>query len=178
MRLNINLDSYLELEKIGIGAFNPLKGFMTENDFYSVVNHMRLSNGKIFPLPVILPIPSSLVMEIKQCKKLHLYYKNIRVGIMIPESVFSINFKKHIKLIFGTNDENHPGYKMLFASGKYFVGGSIKLLTKVKNKYTSYEKTPFQVKKRIKELGLKYVAGFQTRNVPHKPHEHILQLAL
>ena len=74
--------------------------------------------------------------------------------------------------------KSHPGYKMLLASGKYFLGGPIKFLKKVENKYTSYEKTPSDVRKRIKELGLEYVAGFQTRNVPHKAHEHILQLAL
>ena len=28
----------MELEKIGIGAYKPLKGFMTKEDFYSVVN--------------------------------------------------------------------------------------------------------------------------------------------
>jgi len=178
MKLNINLDSYLELEKIAIGAFKPLSGFMTESDFYSVINNMRLSNGKIFPLPVILPIASSLVKEIKQCKQIRLYFKNIEVATMIPESIFRPNFKKNIKLIFGTNDENHPGYKMLLSSGKYFVGGPIKFIKKVENRYTSYEKTPLEVKKRIKELRLKNIAGFQTRNVPHKAHEHILHLAL
>ncbi|PPR15608.1 MAG: Sulfate adenylyltransferase [Alphaproteobacteria bacterium MarineAlpha9_Bin3] len=178
MRLNINFDSYLELEKIGIGAFKPLKGFMTESDFYSVVDHLRLPNGKIFPLPVILPISYSLIPEIKKSKKIYLSYKNTTVATMEPESIFKPDFKKYIKKIFGTNDESHPGYKMLLASGKYFLGGSINFLKKVENKYTSYEKTPLDVRKRIKELGLKYVAGFQTRNVPHKAHEHILQLAL
>ena len=71
MKLKINFDSYLELEKIGIGAFNPLDGFMTENDYHSVVNHMRLSNGNIFPLPVILPVPSSLIGNIKKREKIH-----------------------------------------------------------------------------------------------------------
>ena len=37
MKLNINLDIYLELEKISNGSFYPLKGFMEEKDFYSVL---------------------------------------------------------------------------------------------------------------------------------------------
>ncbi len=178
MKLKINFDSYLELEKIGIGAFNPLDGFMTENDYHSVVNHMRLSNGNIFPLPVILPVPSSLIGNIKKREKIHLYFKDTEVGTIIAESIFRPDFKKNIKSIFGTNDENHPGYKMLLSSGKYFVGGPIKFIKRVENRYTSFEKTPEEIKKRIKELELKCVAGFQTRNVPHKAHEHILHLAL
>ena len=39
--ININLDSFLELEKICIGAFDPLTGFMTENEFNSVVEQMN-----------------------------------------------------------------------------------------------------------------------------------------
>ena len=48
MKINIDFDSYLELEKIGIGAFKPLEGFMNEKDFYSVAESMRLVNGKLF----------------------------------------------------------------------------------------------------------------------------------
>ena len=55
MKINIDFDSYLELEKIGIGAFKPLEGFMNEKDFYSVAESMRLVNGKLFPIPILLP---------------------------------------------------------------------------------------------------------------------------
>ena len=168
----------MELEKIGIGAFKPLTGFMTKKDFYSVVNKMRLSNGKLFPLPVILPILNSEVEKINQATKIHLFFKNIEVAMMTPKSIFKPDFKKIIKLLFGTEDTNHPGYKMLVSSGEYFVGGPIKFIKKVKNNYSSFELSPQKVKKNIKMLELKYVAGFQTRNVPHKAHEHILQLAL
>ena len=178
MKINLKLESYLELEKIGIGAFKPLNGFMTEKDFYSVVNRMRLSNGKLFPIPVILPILGSKIDKIKQSKKIYLYYKKIKVASMVPQSIFKPDFKKIIKLLFETEDENHPGYKMLFSSGKYFLGGPIKFTKKVKNKYSSFEKSPQEVKKYIKAMDLKHVAGFQTRNVQHKAHEHILHLAL
>ena len=56
MNLVISLDSYLELEKIAEKVFFPLKGFMTEKDFISVVEKMRLNNGKLFPIPVLLPV--------------------------------------------------------------------------------------------------------------------------
>ena len=59
----------MELEKIGIGAYKPLKGFMTKEDFYSVVNKMRLSSGELFPLPVILPILNDEAKNIKSSFK-------------------------------------------------------------------------------------------------------------
>ena len=46
-KINIEYNTYLELEKIGIGAFDPLKHFMTKADFISVVEKMRLPDGSI-----------------------------------------------------------------------------------------------------------------------------------
>ena len=70
MIIKINFDSYLELEKIANGTFSPLKGFMNEEDFYSVIKSMRLFNGKIFPIPVLLPISENLIKNLKSHKKL------------------------------------------------------------------------------------------------------------
>ena len=49
---------------------------------------------------------------------------------------------------------------------------------KIDNDYSKYEKYPNEVKNIIKLENMKSVAGFQTRNVPHKAHEHILHSAL
>ena len=41
-------------------------------------------------------------------------------------SIFTINFKKFIKQLFGTDDTKHPGYSNLIKSGKYFYRRSCK----------------------------------------------------
>src|SRR5688500_10689665 len=43
-----------DLEMIAIGAFSPLTGFMGEADFHSVSKDIRLANGIVWPIPVIL----------------------------------------------------------------------------------------------------------------------------
>ena len=126
LKLNINFDSYLELEKISDGTFAPLEGFMEERDFHSVCNNMRLSNGAIFPLPILLPIPKLKVKKIKLNSELFLYFRGEKVGVIIVKSIFSINFYKYIKDLFGTEDLKHPGYRMLQETGNLFVGGPIK----------------------------------------------------
>ncbi len=56
MNIKINLDTYLELEKIAYKVFYPLRGFMTQEDFLSViVKVVRLQNKQIF-LCRFLPI--------------------------------------------------------------------------------------------------------------------------
>lgn len=46
--LELDRDQYLELEKIGLGAFAPLTGFMSGEEFRSVVDTMRLPDGTVF----------------------------------------------------------------------------------------------------------------------------------
>ena len=47
---------FLELGKLAGGCFDPVAGFMGEEDFASVVSDMRLASGALFPLPVVLDI--------------------------------------------------------------------------------------------------------------------------
>ena len=49
-----------------------------------------------------------------------------KVGVIIVKSIFSINFYKYIKDLFGFKDLKHPGYRMLQETGNLFVGGPIK----------------------------------------------------
>ena len=178
MRLNINFDSYLELEKISDGSFAPLEGFMEERDFYSVCDSMRLSNGALFPLPILLPIPKLKVKKIKLNSELLLYFRGEKVGVIIVKSVFSINFYKHIKDLFGTEDLMHPGYRMLQETGNLFVGGPIISFFSKNYRYSNFSISPKICKNKIDKLKIKTIAGFQTRNVPHRAHEYILEKAL
>ena len=103
MKININFDTYLELEKISNGSFYPLKGFMVEKDFYSVSEHMRLSNGRLFPLPILLPITKNMADNIKINEEVFLYYRKKLVGSVISKSIFKINFLEHLRDLFGTD---------------------------------------------------------------------------
>ena len=178
MNINISFNTYLELEKIAENAFFPLKGFMTEKDFISVVNKMRLNNGKLFPLPVLLPIKFKEKEKLKINQKIFLRYRAIIVGTITVKSIFTIDFKKFINQLFGTEDLEHPGYKNLVKGGKYYIGGPINLIQKINYKHSDYSLSPYKVKQIFKKQKLKTVAGFQTRNVPHKAHEYILTSAL
>ena len=43
-----------DLEMIAIGAFSPIKGFMGQADFTRVCREMRLADGTVWPIPVVL----------------------------------------------------------------------------------------------------------------------------
>ena len=166
------------MEKISLGIFSPLNGFMNEKDFYSVSNFMRLSNGKIFPIPVVLSVYEDQYEKVKKYPVIRLFYNEDCVGEISQESVFRPNFPKILPKVFGTKDSNHPGYKMLSNAGNVCIGGAVKLTKRIVHPLSKYEVYPEIIKADIKRRNLKTIAGFQTRNVPHRAHEYLQRLAL
>jgi sulfate adenylyltransferase len=128
-------------------------------------------------LPVILGVSEHEFSSIKNNTKTALLYKNKLKGYIYIKDKYSLNLKKYLPIIFGTNDTNHPGIKMYNESSKYFIGGKVEYLDERK-KVTKFYNTPKEIKKIIKKNKLKTVAGFQTRNIPHKAHEYLHRLAL
>jgi sulfate adenylyltransferase len=174
----INKRQYLELEKISIGAFTPLTGFMKKDEFFSVVNDLHLLDGSLFPIPVVLDLNKEQASLCEKMEKLILVYGETEVGSVKPESIFTCDKKSVARKVFGTEDEAHPGVKHFYCMGDYFVGGEVQLYAKVKFDFSEYEFTPQETKSYFKEKGWETIVGFQTRNVPHRAHEYLQRLGL
>ena len=177
-KISLRRDQYLELEKIGIGAFLPLDHFMTESEFFSVTENMRLPTGYPFTIPVFLDVDKVTSEIARNVFQIDLYYKEILVGRIIPESIYTCDKEKVAQYIYGTKDENHPGVARFFNQGDWFIGGQTIFLNKVDHEISQYEHTPAETKKMFADLGWKTVVGFQTRNVPHRAHEYLQRVAL
>src|SRR6266508_5962051 len=46
----------MDVEQIANGTYSPLEGFMGQADFHSVLDCMRLDNGVVWPLPILLDV--------------------------------------------------------------------------------------------------------------------------
>ena len=56
LKIKLSTLEFSDLIMLGIGAFSPLEGFITENDYTSVLEDMRLKNGILWPLPVTITV--------------------------------------------------------------------------------------------------------------------------
>jgi sulfate adenylyltransferase len=51
--------SVCDLELLAVGAFSPLDRFMARADTERVIEEMRLTDGRLFPMPITLPVSAS-----------------------------------------------------------------------------------------------------------------------
>jgi sulfate adenylyltransferase len=176
--LVLNRFQYLELEKIGLGAFFPLDRFMTEEDVTAVAETMRLPSREVFPLPVVLDISADEAERLKGLPRVTLVFEGQEVGILTPESIWCPDKEKLALNIFGTSEKEHPGVSHLTAMGDYFAGGRVEFLRRVYLDISELELTPQETRQAFADRGWKSIIGFQTRNVPHRAHEYLQRVGL
>ena len=176
--LALNYSQYLELEKLAIGALAPLTGFMNDEAFNSVVDDMRLPKGGVFPLPVLLDVTADEAKRLSGSPSVALSYDGSEVGVLKLESVFTCDKDEICAKVYGTQSLSHPGVHFFHAGGKWFLGGDVEMTRRVETNLSQFEPTPEEVKRIIAKRGWKTIAGFQTRNVPHRAHEYLQRVAL
>ena len=55
-QININIEQTQELENIAQGVFSPLEGFLTPDEYESILAQSRLTNDIAWTIPIVLDI--------------------------------------------------------------------------------------------------------------------------
>ena len=174
----LNRNQYLEAEKISFGAYLPLSGFMTEKEFYSVVDSLLLPDGSIFSIPIFLDISQEKAHTLITNSTVKLKYENEEIGVMTISSVYLCNKEEIAKKIFGTTDKEHPGVVAFYETKDVFIGGKVAIRRRIPLDISQYELTPVQTKAIFKNRKWKSVVAFHTRNAPHCAHEWLQRKVL
>ena len=167
--MQINSETLQDIINIKTGLFAPLQGFMDSKDYREVVDNMRLAKGDVWTIPITLDSEKLIIDD-----EIILYYRDKKVAKVEIEDVYKIQEDDILK-IYKTTDINHPGVKKELKRGKYRIGGKVVLFDE---DLLQSALNPSKTKEYFKSKGWKTIAGFQTRNIPHRAHEYLHRLAL
>ena len=169
-----------ELDNIACGLYSPLDGFMVSSAYEKVLDEMRLPNGTVWPIPIVLPVAKDVASELKAGAKASLSDSSGAVyGTIEVEEIYERDKDREAHGVYGTNDKNHPGVARLYDEPITLVGGKIELLRRAPvNLAADRQLDPQETRKVFNERGWKTIAAFQTRNPIHRAHEYLQKCAL
>lgn len=178
-QLVVGSDLKSAVYNIARGAFSPLEGFMTREDFESVVRRRCLANGLAWTLPITLDVSAEVaetVMvgeELALCDEAGQSFATLNV-----EDRFTCDRGVVAQHVYGTEEERHPGVRRLHEAGDWLLGGKVTVLHDRREPYPEHNLSPGETRAIFEARGWKTVVAFQTRNVPHAGHEDLQKTVL
>ncbi len=170
--------SVCDLELLAVGGFSPLNQFMSQADYQSVLDNMRLTNGYVFPIPITLPIDDETQVTVGQEVALR-DPQNELLAVMTIEEIYHWDLQEEAQKVYGTLDLRHPIVAEMHRWGKRYVAGPLKVLQLPQHyDFKVLRLTPAETRTRLEQYGHANVVAFQTRNPMHRVHEELTKRAI
>jgi len=172
-QLQVGQRELSDIFMLGAGALSPVDGFLGREDYESVVARGRLAGGAPFTIPIVLRTD-----DVPAADRVGLFTGDKPVGIMEIAEAYEADPGREALAVYGTDDEGHPGVRLLKDAGRWAIGGAVIALARPTSGFPDYDLTPAQVREVKAQRGWRTMVGFQTRNPVHRAHEYLQKVAL
>ncbi|MEA5446844.1 bifunctional sulfate adenylyltransferase/adenylylsulfate kinase [Gammaproteobacteria bacterium AB-CW1] len=165
-----------DLELLLTGGFSPLDGFLRKADYDSVVETMRLADGTLWPMPVMLDVSREFAEDVTTGTRIALRDgEGVVIAILNVEDAWEADREKEAEKVFGTTDNAHPGVAHLLENTQpVYLGGRVEgLEAPTHYDFKHLRETPKELRERFAKSGWNKVVAFQTRNPMHRAHQEI-----
>ena len=165
-----------DLELLMNGGFNPLKGFLSEADYNSVVETMRLEDGSLWPMPITLDVGEAFAEKLNIGQDIALRdQEGVILATMTVTDRWMPDKAKEAKLVFGADDLAHPAVNYLHnTAGAVYLGGPVVGIQQpIHYDFRARRDTPNELRAYFRKLGWRKVVAFQTRNPLHRAHQEL-----
>ena len=165
-----------DLELLLNGGFSPLEGFLCRADYEGVCRDMRLADGTLWPIPIVLDVPEEVAKGLDSGTILALRdFEGVMLAAMHVEEVWQPDLAAECEQVYGSTHREHPGVAYTTQNTHpWYVGGRLEGL-QLPHHYDFVELrlTPAQLRERFAAMGWRRVVAFQTRNPMHRAHQEL-----
>ena len=110
-QLSVNEQIAREVINLTYGVFSPLDGFMGRTDLDSVVRTMRLADGLVWSIPIVLDVspPQWASTGAAVGSRVLLTHQDQPLATLDVSEVYSYDKAVMAGNVYGTTDPEHPG---------------------------------------------------------------------
>ncbi len=169
-----------DFELLANGGLSPLHGFLGEADYEAVLESMRLADGTLWPIPVMLDVTPELAAAVSPGSPVALRNEEgVMLGSLMVTDVWKPDLEREAERVFGTTNPEHPGVVYLKdQANPWYVGGTVEALQlPVHYDFKDLRKTPRRLREEFAASGWSKVVAFQTRNPMHRAHVELTMRA-
>ena len=170
-----------DLEMLLNGAFSPLEGFMLEADYESVCESMRLKNGSLWPIPIVLDVSEDRAAGLSRGMLVSLRNRQgIVLATMEIGDIWQPDRTQEAKQVYGTTSKAHPGVAYLLErTNPVYIGGKISgLRLPAHYAFSKYRHTPKDLNQIFGEKPAQKVFAFISKSAPHRVHQELINSIL
>jgi len=169
--LDLNRQQLSDLELLLNGGFSPLRGFMNQADYNSVLNEMCLADGSFWPMPITLDIPASVAQQLVLGNRLALRDpEGFMLAVITVEELWQPDKTVEAQALFNSDDPTHPGVaQLLQQTGLHAVSGRLEGLSlPLRHDYPTLHLTPEELRKSFTRRGWRRIIAFQAHQPLHR----------
>ncbi len=165
-----------DLELLLNGGFSPLEGFLCRADYERVCRDMRLADGTLWPIPVVLDVTEEFADKLSAGDRVALRdAEGVMLGALHVEEVWQPNRIAEVEAVYGTSNPEHAGVDhVLTRTNSFYVGGRVEgVQLPAHYDFRSLRLTPTELRAEFARNGWRRVVAFQTRNPMHRAHQEL-----
>ncbi len=171
LSLTLSQRQVCDLELLMNGAFSPLTGFMDQADYEAVVDTVRLADGTVWPIPIVLDIAEKFAEKLQKGSKIALRDgEGFMPAVLTVGDIWQPDKSREAEKVYGTTSDRHPGVRYLREMvNPVYVSGSIEgIQLPVHHDFESFWDTPEEMRALFRKKGWRRVVAFQTSKPMHR----------
>ena len=180
MSVDLTQRQVSDLELLLNGGFSPLRTFMGRDDYETVCRDLRLADGTLWPIPIVLDIPAALGNTLRSGESLALRDpEGVMLAALEVDEVWEPDREAEAELVYGTGDPRHPGARYVRERTRpLYISGTLEgIRLPVHYDFRLLRRTPAELRGEFVRQGWRQVVGFQTRNPMHRAHVELTMRA-
>jgi sulfate adenylyltransferase len=165
-----------DLELLLNGALSPLRSFMLRADYEGTCSRMRLANGIVWPIPIVLDVTEEFARTIGSGSSIALRDpEGVMLAALHVEEVWKPDRRAEAEAVYGTTNRRHSEVNYLFEFiHPWYISGRLEgIQFPTHYDFRTLRLTPSDLRAEFDRLGWRRIVGFQTQDMMHRAHQEL-----